>query len=203
MGSTGIRHRRLVASRKQAGFTLVELLVVTGILVIISSIMLANNAAFGGIITLRNLTYDIAISVREAQIYGISVRRFGTDEFEAGYGVHFRSSSPTSYILFADAGHNGSGADDGLYSGESEQVEVFTIGRNYQIDDLCVTTPGAAEMTCGLQKLDVVFIRPEPDAHIRYNDNSTLNQRARIDVRSPRGDVASIFIEATGQISVQ
>lgn len=180
------------------GFTLIELLVVTGILVVISGIMLANNAAFGGVITLRNLAYDMALSVREAQTYGISVRRFGDDNFSAGYGMHFRRSSPTSYILFADAE-----IENGRYDGAGELVESLVISRGFFISDLCVTPAGAGEETCDVQKIDIRFTRPEPDAEIRYNDGSAVNQRTRIVLQSPRGDQASVLIEATGQISVQ
>lgn len=181
----------------RAGFTLIELLVVTGILVVISGALLASNAAFGGVITLRNFAYDVALSVREAQTYGISVRRFGADEFEAGYGVHFRRGSPTSYILFADVNENGS------YDGGEEQVESFSIGRNFQISDLCVTLPGAQGETCDVQVLEITFERPEPDAQIRYDGGSSVNRRARIELISPRGDTASVLVEATGQVSVQ
>jgi hypothetical protein len=167
-------------------------------MVVISGVMLSSNARFGGAITLRNLAYDVALSVREAQIYGISVRRFGVNDFTSGYGVHFRSASPSSYILFADAINS-----NGLYDGSGELVESLSIGRGFSISNLCVTIGIASTETCGISKIDILFKRPEPDAHIRYNDGTSLNQRARIELRSPRGDIASVLVEATGQISVQ
>lgn len=181
------------------GFSLIELIVVTGVLTVITSLILANNAKFGGAITLRNLAYDIALSVRESQTYGISVRKFGTGagQFGAGYGMHFRTSSPASYLLYADAVNA-----NGLYDGAGELVESVTISRGFVISDLCFTSAGGSSETCGAQKIDIIFKRPEPDAQIRVNDSSVLNQRARIVVASPRGDQASIIIEATGQISV-
>jgi prepilin-type N-terminal cleavage/methylation domain-containing protein len=187
------------SAKAERGFTLIELLVVTGIMVVISGVMLSSNARFGGAITLRNLAYDVALSVREAQIYGISVRRFGVSDFTSGYGMHFRTSDPTSYKLFADA----KAPSDGLYSGKEELVENLSIGRGFSISDLCVTIGTASTETCGISKIDILFKRPEPDAHIRYNDGTSLNQRARIQLSSPRGDVASVLVEATGQISVQ
>ncbi len=181
------------------GFSLIELIVVTGVLTVVTSLILANNAKFGGAITLRNLAYDIALSVREAQTYGISVRKFGSGsgQFGAGYGMHFRTSSPTSYLLYADAVNQ-----NGLYDGSGELVESVAISRGFEIADLCYTSAGGSAETCGVQKIDIVFERPEPDAHIRVNDGAILNQRARIVVTSPRGDEASIIVEATGQISV-
>ena len=153
---------------------------------------------FGGAITLRNLAYDIALSIREAQIYGISVRRFGTSDFTSGYGMHFRTSSPTSYILFADAI-----TANGLYDGSGELVESIAIGRGFEITDICVVVGIESTETCGVSKLDILFERPEPDAQIRFDDGVSLNQRARIVLESPRGDTANVLVEATGQISVQ
>ena len=170
----------------------------TGIIVVISGVVLSSNLRFGGAITLRNLAYEVALSVREAQIFGISVRRFGDDIFTAGYGMHFRASSPTSYILFADAV-----TQNGLYDGSGELVESIAIGRGFEIADLCVVVGIETTETCGIAKLDILFQRPEPDAQIRYNDGASLNQRARVILVSPRGDSASVLVEATGQISVQ
>ncbi len=181
------------------GFTLIELIVVTGIMVLITSIMLANNAKFGGVVTLRNLAYDIALSIREAQTYGISVRKFGTGagEFGAGYGLDFRTSANTSYLLFADTVGN-----NGLYDEASELVQAYNIGRGFRITDICGTATGSGAETCGLGRLTVVFVRPEPDARIRMNGGSSLYQRARVIITSPQGDTASILVEATGQISI-
>jgi len=198
--SSGHKHKSRNAN---SGFSLMELLVVTGIMVIISSVMLSSNARFGGAITLRNLAYDVALSVREAQIYGISVRRFGTDDFSSGYGMHFSQSSPSQYVLFADAVTPDGRYDGGLEGGSAELVEAISIGRGFGVSDLCVVVGAGSTETCGIQQIDILFKRPEPDAQIRYNGGSSLNQRARIELESPRGDIASVLVEATGQISVK
>jgi len=173
---------------------------VTGVIVILSTILLANHNKFGGAITLRNIAYDIALSMREAQTYGISVRKFGegAGSFGAGYGVHFESTSPTTYLIFGDAVNA-----NGLYEA-GESVQLLTMLGGYHLNDLRVTpTGGGAEIT-GLDKLDVLFQRPDPDAYIRANDlTGTLYQRACIIIESPRGDVLSVIVELTGQISVQ
>ncbi len=184
------------------GFTLIELLAVTAVMTLLTGVILSNNAKFGGVITLRNLAYDIALTFREAQTYGISVRKFGSGSgsFGAGYGVHARIASPTSYILFADVD------GDGHYGGCLTEVgcelsESLTIQRGFFIKDICATPVGGSE-ACGQTKLDVVFKRPEPDAEIRINDGAALYERAHLLVSSPRGDEARVLIEATGQISI-
>ena len=190
------------SSQLAAGFTLIELLVVTGIIVVVSAIILASNSRFGGVITLENLAYDMALTVRQSQVYGIAVRRFGATNYNIAYGMHFESSSPASYVLFADAA-----VVNGLYD-QGELVQSSTLQGGYRISNLCIRPSGGsgsacAAYTCGLSALDIVFKRPEPDAYIRANGNQTLNEAACVIITSPRGDTRSIVVEATGQISVQ
>jgi prepilin-type N-terminal cleavage/methylation domain-containing protein len=190
------RARRTFTSHRR-GFTLVELLVVTAILTILTAVVLANNAKFGGVIRLRNLGYDMALTARQAQVYGISVRRFGTGatKFTSSYGMHFESGSPSTYIMFADVNGNG------IYDNAGEIVQTYTIGSGFSISSLCATPTGGTE-ACGLSKLDVAYQRPEPDARIYANGGGSLQQAARVEVRSPRNDKLSLLFEVTGQISV-
>ncbi len=190
-------------------FTLIELLVVTGVLTVISAIILVNNNRFGGAILLENLAYDVALSIREAQVYGIAVRRYGESGFNVGYGMHFSKSSPTTYVLFADAV-----SVNGLYDGcpdtsSCELVESTDIHRGFRIVDLCSIASGGGGEVCGLERLDILFKRPEPDAFISANGVSgvanpaVLQERGRIVLESPRGDRLSVLIEVAGQIATQ
>lgn len=191
-------------ARLRRAFTLIELLVVTGIIVVISTVILADNNRFGGVVQLEDLAYGVALSVRQAQVYGISVERFGTNTFTAGYGVHFDLSSPNTYALFADIANKGTfdAANDA-----NELVQTTTISKGYSIYGLCAPASGSGD--CSITKLDIVFKRPEPDAWISANgtscitDNGSCEESASILLKSPRGDKMSVVIYANGQISVQ
>jgi len=184
----------------QTGFTLIELLVVVAILVVISSIILTSYSKFGGQILLRNLAYDIALSIRQAQVYGISARSFLDAQFSAGHGVFFSFDEGNNlFYLYTDVDNNSF-----FTSVSDELVETFSIGRGYTIDRLCVAS-GAASESCGITELDILFKRPEPDAIIRASTGSGFSQyeRAHIVLESPQGNKLSVLIETTGQISVQ
>lgn len=181
------------------------MLAVMTIFVVISTLTLASNSRFGGNITLETLAYDIALSVRQAQVYGIAVRRsdIGSSDFERAYGIHIDRSQPTTYQLFADLAPG-----DGLYScpdpqnaATCELVQNTTMRGGFTIADLCVRPIGQPEM-CGLNEVNIVFRRPEPDAFIRVDGVQTYEQ-ARIVIQSPQGSRADILIELAGQISVQ
>lgn len=179
------------------GFSLVELMVVSAIFVVLSAIVLANNARFGNVIILQTLAHDIALGVRESQIYGIAVRRFGESNFNVAYGMHFAPGN--TYELFADVNANGIW-DSG------ETVKSTTIAGGYSISELCTS-----EETCGFTRLDITFRRPEPDACISMNAAVTRDgddcisalERGMVVVKSNSDDESTIFVYSSGQISVQ
>ena len=86
------------------GFTLIELLVSVAIFTFLTGLILVNHGRFTSAILLENLAYDVGLSIREAQIFGLSVKEFepGSGQFQQGYGVHFDASTPAQYIIFAD-----------------------------------------------------------------------------------------------------
>jgi prepilin-type N-terminal cleavage/methylation domain-containing protein len=195
----------MVKTHESRGFSLIELLVVTAIFVIISGITLASHSRFGGQVVLENIAYDIALSVRHAQLYGIAVRRTSAGSFDVGYGLHF--SSPTSYELFFDSlsvTGNGVYDCDAQNPGACELVEATTIVGGHRISDLCVRPVGLPGYDCDVSEIDVLFKRPEPDAYIRKNGEiAPLYEAAQIILESPRGQQKAVIIEHTGQISVQ
>ncbi len=181
------------------GFTLVELMVSITIMVVILGVVLFNSRGFDSSIVLTNLAYDVGLSVREAQSYGISVKGYNptpNTPFAYPYGIHFDSSNPTQYVIFVDL--NG----DGVYTG-NETIKTYTIKGAYKISNLC-TLSGT---TCtNATVLDITFLRPNPDAIITANGiSATKYDAAQISVSAARvpGSVKNITVRLTGQISIQ
>ena len=174
-------------------------MVSVAVLVIITTIALVNNSRFGGTILVTNLAYDIALSMRQAQVFGLSVKEVtpGGGEFQAGYGVHFANSTPTTYILFADRNFNL------RYDGASENIEIYTISRGNRINAFCATLPSEVEKCApDIGILDIVFERPNPDALFATDILTDTYGAARVVVRSPQGIEKTISVSSTGQISV-
>jgi prepilin-type N-terminal cleavage/methylation domain-containing protein len=173
----------------QAGFSLVELLVCIAIIAIISGVILARYRSFNSTLLLRDLAYEIALSTREAQVFGISVHG-ESGSFSDAYGMHFTTG--TAYTLFTDVN------DNNRYDG-GEQISSYTIGQNNQIRDLCANT------TCGLTSLDVLFRRPEPDS-IFYTPGVSSVTSVRVLVGSIDNTIPNtraVRVWPTGQISVE
>jgi prepilin-type N-terminal cleavage/methylation domain-containing protein len=101
-----LKAKRFIGIAKR-GFSLIELLVVIGIFIIITSVILARQNKFSSDILLTDLAYQVAISIRQAQVYGLGVQAQSSN-FDIGYGVHFDNVTPnTTYKLFADNDKNG------------------------------------------------------------------------------------------------
>jgi prepilin-type N-terminal cleavage/methylation domain-containing protein len=182
------------------GFTLVELLVTISILVVITAIILVNQNRFGGTISLSNLAYQLALTIRQAQTYGVSVLETGagTGNFQAAYGVHFTSGTPTSYILFRD--FDGSGR----YSGPTENMVFLSIQNGNRIYSICGTLAGGT-VKCNptITSLDILFTRPDPDAIIRTDIIADTYQSAQITLQSGQGLLRTVTVSVTGQIAVE
>lgn len=212
------------------GFSLMELMIVIALFTIITGAALMNHARFGEGILATNLAYDVALSFREAQSYGISVREgAGANVFDTGYGIHFGSWSgvesgepdrQTQFVFFADRNndkrYNGSDITGTCVTvGPSECLKVFRFERGSKIESFCgmVSASGASECKYfGLSNntlsfLGAVFTRPNPDAFIRTNVNNEATERyrsARITIVSPRGkERRTIEVFQTGQISIR
>jgi len=182
-------------------------MVVTGIFMILSSVVLTTNARFGNLVVLQNLAHDMALSVRQAQVYGIAVRRYEGAIFDVSYGIHFSvpsANAPFIYELFADVNRNGA-YDDG-----DAIVTSTTVNPGYTLNDLCIRSTSGSD-DCAVSTADIVFRRPEPDACIGKGGAFTFNaqfkcvsqnDRARIILESRGGELAGITIESSGQISV-
>lgn len=177
------------------GFSLVELLVVTAVIVIVTTTVLSNQAKFGTTVVLERLAYDIALSLRKAQTYGVSVYRSASGVYSSSYGIYIDLASPSSYVLFADGSPG-----NGMFN-TGETLENQNLPNGYRLEDICVTPSFGAE-SCTATRIDIAFSRPDPDALIRINGLSTLYSSGRIVVRSPQGDLRSVIIESSGQIVV-
>ncbi len=194
------------STRAVRAFSLLEMLVVLFIFSTISLIILANHSKFNSSVLLGSLAYKIALSVREAQVYGLSVQgqtTGGVTNFNVGYGVHFAGG--TTYILFSDLNANKK------YDGTPTDaiIKTYTLTQAHTVSDFCGIAANGSRQCAGpptpaITYLDVVFFRPDPDAIISSDvvPPASPYSSAEITVASPAGSTRKISVYSTGQISV-
>ncbi len=199
------------------GFTLIELLVVLVIMSLITLVFLTRQTKFDSSTLMRAVAYSVALSARQAQVYGISVRSTtpGSAQFTAAHGLHFDQASPNSYFIFADQNNNNK------YEGTDSIDKSFVLGNSFTVSTFCVVyysgasqvrhCSNAADSSDGvtIKYLDVLFIRPNPDANIYGYNASYLPivgdlaySYAYVRISSRDSSTRGIHIWNTGQISV-
>ena len=209
-----------------SGFTLIELLVVIAIITIISGIIFTSQSSFNKTLILANTAYDVALSLRGAETYGLGGHALSA--VPTGYGLHFDRATPGSFLLFADSypaassgsachapTNTGGGLDaqpgDCSYesgTGKDTTVSNYTLGNNITVSDFCAFAAGA--WTCAsshgssLATLDIVFARPNPDPLMSENGlYSSLSPvtGACLAITSPLGGSRYVSVAASGEIT--
>ena len=185
------------------GVTLVEIMVAISIFTIVTAVVLFNHTTFNANILVTNLAYEIALSIRQAQVYGLSVRQeLGESEsFNYAYGVYFSPSFNNKFYLYADKNNDKNfNPAEGCTDPEDECLEEFTLRNGVVIDEIKAGGVFADEY------LNILFQRPNPEAVIILDGDvvSPPQSDATIVIKSERTNKEkTIRIDRTGQISVQ
>lgn len=201
------------------GFTIIELLVSVAIFVAMTSLIVAKFGNFNQSTLLTDTAYDIALVVRLAQTYGLSVRNVaqGSANFKSPYGADFDASSggdacggsvsnASSLTLFADT--SPAGAPDGMCGASDTSVNSYAITRGAKIYNLCI---GADATSCHqsgntVSRLDVSFQRPNPEAVMCASNGGAPTcgyTYAEATIQGSDGSTRTVVIRQNGQISVQ
>ncbi|MDQ3076944.1 MAG: prepilin-type N-terminal cleavage/methylation domain-containing protein [bacterium] len=205
------------SSKYNQGFTLIEMIVVIAIFIIFATIIVADYNKFGQKEKFINFIYDTALTIRQVQTSGFAVRESGegSENFKDGYGLHFSPVDDAhGYTLFIDKpdqdGFYNKFYDASVPSGDQldEFLRTIDIGEKYTIEKVCVFPTGDNCADENGNSVDVVFVRPNPDAYITYNGTGGgTYDSAKIYLRDdsviPAGPSRIIHIDATGQISIQ
>ncbi|NNM83707.1 type II secretion system protein [Candidatus Parcubacteria bacterium] len=214
-----------IRSHPHRGFTLIELLVVLAIIIVVMAIVFTSQSSFNKTLTLTNTAYDVALTFRFAETYGLGSRAFGTAA-NTGYGLHFTSGTPGSFVLFADTyppvgsgspplchlppsyAPTGPSAESGncVYdAGQGEKVQDYLLGNGITIEKFCAEASGFWKCsTSGINSLDVVFSRPNPTPFMSENGSySPLSPvtAACLELTSPQGGSKYVTVAASGEIS--
>lgn len=207
---------------KRRAFTLIEVVIVSGIIVALTSVVFANFPQFGRTLALRRETNKLALILRKSQAHALAVREFNStyadDPFCAAPPVRFPpygiSLSMTvggagdardnnTYIIFGDANCTN------LYTvtladGSNEQVEVFDMANGIIIQSL--TGYGIPCLAgCSLSDANIVYQRPAPTVILSGNGSTLANlDRIEIILGVANSSLSErIIVRTTGQVSIE
>jgi prepilin-type N-terminal cleavage/methylation domain-containing protein len=167
------------------GFTLIEMLVVIGIISILSGIFIVYSRTGEQQIVLFKEQAKVMAAVSRAKILGISAFRESSTEAgsSCGYGVHIEL--PNTVIIFKDIAQNCELSDQRYTpANPSEKFESFQLDPRVKLDVMTSLT-------------DIVFIPPDPSVVITPDQDQAVIVIKTIDDKSS----ATIKVNSAGQIS--
>jgi prepilin-type N-terminal cleavage/methylation domain-containing protein len=171
------------------GFSLIELMVTVAIVMLVTGISLARYGSFNNSVLLKSQAYELALDIRQTQLYGVSVTG-QSGNFDDPFGIVF-SQEDNTYTLFQDDNENHT------FDGGEQVGESYLIDPRFEIQQL--------RTSCGdASTASVVFERPDFDAMISAPE--CLSASSLTIVVAPTEDdtvTRSIEVLASGLISVQ
>ena len=184
--------------RTERGFSLPELIVTIAIISLMTAIVLFRYSSFNSGALLQSQAYEMALDLRQTQVFGLSVRSEGSStNFREEYGLYFDSNNSGQYIFFQDSGSAvpASRASDG-----SEDLNVILLDPRYRIDGICVNSGCTS-----INDVSITFKRPNFDALFRSSGFAGTIDEVSVTI-APVSDstkTRTVNITNTGQISVQ
>ena len=187
-------------SLRQTGFTIIELVVSIAIFAAMTTLVVAKYSNFNNSVLFTNLAYDIALTLRTAQTYGLSVQgraQSGQLQFQYPYGIAIcvaeegclgandSLGNSTQFhnneiIMFADTNSGATTDRFGAYDKNDILVQTYAIKRGAKI--VCVEEEevSSRNFQCNptgdpdnfIKRADITFVRPNPDAVICATKNN-------------------------------
>ena len=193
----------LSAAPAARGFGLVELMVCISIMMILTTIILVRQSSFNGSVLLRSQAYEIAFTLRRAQLMAVSGNNSGGGASLAQeYGVYFDTATPNTYVMFHDLDADGKW-DGGIV--DKQIGPLGTIDKRFSIRG--ITNGAGTPLNPTNSGYNITFIRPNFDAHFSGDmiDNPVYIDIAQVNAGgtdTSAGAVRRVEVGATGQISV-
>ncbi len=177
-----------VGKKSSLGFSIIEMLVVMGILVLLTStLILYNRTGERHIIVLREQARLIGTILRAKSL---AINTFVENEPACGYGVHLTlsaGSGKAGYFIYRDRATE-CRVSDHVYGDSSDEIVPGTevvLDKAVMFGDVDVT--------------DIVFVPPDPQVYL--NGGTGLDQ-GEISIQTLDGSSrATIIISNAGQIS--
>jgi len=199
-------------SRQKKGFTLIELVVVAGIIGGIMLVVTFNSRKFTDKISLKSAVTEVSLAMRQAQNFGVSVKESSSNQFNAPYGIVFDLSNPTYAFIYSDANNNRTFNGAVVCAGSDECVERISFRGGVTVNLLCATKIINNDLDCfnsTARYMVLTYVRPNPEPIItvfRADGSQIFDawKKVYVGIRSQQGVMMYVVTDSvSGQITVQ
>jgi len=195
-------------TKKNAGMTYVELIVVLSIFAIMSAISFFNYGTFQKKVDIKVLANDIALQIIQAQKDALSGKLPLTGSFDSGkpsYGVYFNTESPNEFIYFANLNNINSFDKEGDLILDKIIITknnfISGVGTYYPDNPLGNLNPVSSKSL----NLAITFTRPNSGASIYSNGELITGiEYAQISISSPGANPVTSHIKVypSGRVQI-
>ena len=170
--------------KPESGFTLIEILVMLGIMSMLSGVMLVYSRSSEKVILLSREQARVISLMARAKSF--SLQTYIEGKSACGYGIHIDKDKNT-VIVFRDLAADCAASDNIYVADSDESVEKFILSKDVRIKSSDAT--------------DILFIPPDPRVVI---DNNPANERVSIVLETADGNSQVIIkMNSSGQITTQ
>lgn len=177
----------------QQGFTLIEFIVILIIFSIMASVALFNFNGFRNETSLTNLAHDLALTIRQAQVFGISATQSTGGSSTRGIFFEYDSGNAftKSFVIFSDTG-----ITQKLFDASDAVIDTITINSTDRVTGIEDQNGNFIN-----RDLSITFTRPYPEATIN-DGNSPYYSHVIIHLASEDGRQKQVEVFENGQIRV-
>ncbi len=191
------------------GFSLIELLISTAIIVAVAAVVIVRFSTFDSATLLKSVAYEIAATIREAQVHSVSVLG-ANPNFRYPYGVTFAPGSDSYTAFVYESSDRSIIPEYNILSNaivSIDEVGTYTIGRSMHIVETCVMISSVEN--CDVGRLDISFRRPEfkalfhavPGSGGSITDSDIESAQIKLQSRNG-GDKWVVSVGLLGNVSV-
>ena len=172
----------------RAGFTLIEVLVVLGVMAIVSGSIISYNSSSRQQVALATETSKLSQIILRAK--SLSISTYGAGASVCGYGIEFDYASNYYYLSSYELSPS---CDSPNAVSVRNRLEAFRVTNGVNLSNI----------VSGNQIADIIYLPPDPVVYTTgLSDNSVVNQGGSVKLITTNGVASKVIsISSLGQVT--